>query len=317
MPLVPGLRTPYARVGRLVYFGRMLDKIRLFDAGQLPPDYHSNLGEGQAFFFDARCCRFLGVPYEELRARVRAGGTDEEILQWAEARGIPRSDEDCVVWNRFMMKIGWRDERTAALQQRVVNFGLVGKGIETGFDFLEVDEGRDPLRRRSWDLKPATVILVMGVAGSGKTTVGHALAQDLGWSFHDADDFHPPANVAKMSAGTPLTDEDRAPWLDAIRSAMDEMLRRDESGVFTCSALKRPYRERLFAGGPPGKRLVYLRGSRELLWKRISSRQNHFMKPELLDSQLAALEEPSEALTFDIAPPPEQLVAQIRRGLEL
>ena len=121
MPHVSGLRSCYAKVGRLVYFGRMLDKIRLNAAGRLPADYVTNLGEGQSFFFDGRCCRFLGVTYEELKARTMQGGTDEEILAWVESRGPRRCDDDCLIWNRFMSKIGWRDERAcaAAIDRRV------------------------------------------------------------------------------------------------------------------------------------------------------------------------------------------------------
>src|ERR1043165_2801958 len=103
MPYVPALRSPYAKVGRLVYFGRMLDKIRLHAAGKLPADYVKSLSEG----LDGRCCRFLGVPYAALAAPTLAGGPDEELLAWAHARGTPRADEDCYVWNRFLTKLGW------------------------------------------------------------------------------------------------------------------------------------------------------------------------------------------------------------------
>jgi gluconokinase len=151
MPAVPGLRSCYAKVGRLVYFGRMCDKIRLHAAGQLPPAYVANLGEARPIFFDARTAKFLGLPFDEIRKRVLAGGTDEEILAWAERRGTPRSDDDCIVWNRFMAKLGWRDDRSAPLQQRIVEFGLAGKPIETIFDLIEFDEGRDPVRDRAWE----------------------------------------------------------------------------------------------------------------------------------------------------------------------
>lgn len=160
------------------------------------------------------------------------------------------------------------------------------------------------------------VILIMGVAGSGKTTVGELLARELGWRFDDADSFHPPANVAKMSAGTPLTDEDRQPWLIAIRRHIDGCLERGEGAVVTCSALKESYRK-ILLGDDPRVKLVHLQGSRELLWARISSRQNHFMKPAMLDSQLATLEEPTNALTLDIAPEPSELVNAIRRAYDL
>jgi hypothetical protein len=151
MPAVPDLRSPYVKVGRIVYFGRMLDKIRLHAAGRLPAEYVTNLGESRPIFFDARCCLFLGVSHEDLRARVIAGGTDEEILAWAEARGTRRTDEDCIVWNRFMAKLGWRDDRSALLRVRVVEFGLAAHPIETIFDLLEFDEGRDPVANRAWE----------------------------------------------------------------------------------------------------------------------------------------------------------------------
>lgn len=146
---IPGLRSCYARVGRLVYFGRMLDKIRLHASGKLPADYHANIGVG----FDGRCCAFLGVNYEDLKARVLKGGTDEEILAWAHDRGGNRIDDQCNIWNRFMMKVGWRDDRTPILKERIALYGLTGKPIETFFDLNEFDEGRDPVANRSWELR--------------------------------------------------------------------------------------------------------------------------------------------------------------------
>lgn len=151
MPHVPGLRSCYAKVGRLVYFGRMLDKIRLHASGQLPADYVANLGDDQFAVFDGRCCRFLGVPYAELRERALAGGTDDEILTWAHGRGRERSDEECHVWNRFLVKLGWRDERSAVLPERIRAAGLEGRPIETIVDHIEFDEGRDPVSTRAWD----------------------------------------------------------------------------------------------------------------------------------------------------------------------
>ncbi len=152
MPAVPGLRSPFAKVGRLVYFGRLLDKIRLHAASKLPADYHANLGIG----FDARTCTFLGIAYDALKTRTLAGGTDDEILAWAHATGTPRNDDECNIWCRFMMKIGWRDDRSAILRQRVVEYGLDGKGftIETFFDLNEFDEGRDPVAGRFWENPP-------------------------------------------------------------------------------------------------------------------------------------------------------------------
>jgi hypothetical protein len=147
MPAVPGLRSNYAKVGRLVYVGRMFDKIRLHAAGSLPADYHANLGAG----FDARACSFLRVSHAEVRQRVLAGGSDEEVLAWCEAQGGRRSDEECLWWNSFMMKRGWRDEATPILRQRIVEFGLAGRPIETMFDLNECDEGRDPMGDRAWE----------------------------------------------------------------------------------------------------------------------------------------------------------------------
>ena len=146
MPAVPALRSCYSRVGRLVYFGRMLDKIRLNQAGVLPSDYRGNLGIG----FDGRCCTFLQVKYTDLVERVTKGGSDEEILAWCEEQGGVHSDNDCMIWNRFMMKIGWRDDRTVVLQQRIKEYGLVGQPIETFFDLNDFDEGRDPVATQAW-----------------------------------------------------------------------------------------------------------------------------------------------------------------------
>lgn len=131
----------------------------------------------------------------------------------------------------------------------------------------------------------------MGVSGCGKTTIGEALARRLGWSFADADSFHPPANIAKMSAGQPLDDDDRAPWLAAIAAWIDQRRGGSDSAVVTCSALKRRYRA-VIVGGRPEVRLVYLDGSRELIAKRLAGRHEHFMPGALLDSQFAALEPP-------------------------
>ncbi len=148
---VSGLRSCYAKIGRLIYFGRMLDKIRLHAAGQLPKDYQENLGEPHQFTLDGRCCRFLGVPYSEVKSRVLAGEADEAVLAWAHAHGPPRTDEEWHVWNRFIAKLGWRDERSHVLPQRIQESGLAGKPIETLIDHIEFDEGRDPVADRAWE----------------------------------------------------------------------------------------------------------------------------------------------------------------------
>jgi gluconokinase len=136
------------------------------------------------------------------------------------------------------------------------------------------------------------IVIVAGVAGSGKTTVGALLAGRLHWQFADADTFHPEANVAKMRAGVPLTDADREPWLHAITDWMDERIAAGQSVVVTCSALKRAYRDRLLTGRPAAT-MVFLQVSREVLERRLLSRPGHFFPEKLLDSQLAALEPPA------------------------
>ena len=151
MPHVPGLRSCYSKVGRLVYFGRMLDKIRLHAVGKLPAEYVANLGDAQFYVLDGRCCRFLGVAYADLKARTLAGGSDEDILAWVRTHGIARTDEECHMFNRFIVKLGWRDERSAVLPQRIRDSGLEGKVIETIIDHIEYDEGRDPVTDRAWD----------------------------------------------------------------------------------------------------------------------------------------------------------------------
>lgn len=314
MPYVPGLRSSYSRVSRLVYVGRMLDKIRLHAAGRLPADYHPNLGRG----FDARACTFLGVTYDWLREEVikQPSASDVELLARCHRQGGEPSDAACEQWNRFMMKIGWRDDRSSALRERILEFGLQGKPIETFFDLNDFDEGRNPVAARAWELRPASLIVIMGVAGSGKTTIGQDLARKLGWIFADADDFHPAANVAKMASGIPLDDTDRAPWLAAIRAHLLACRERDESTVVTCSALKQRYRDALLRG-IEGATLIYLKGSPELLQARIAARTDHFMKPAMLQSQLAALEEPANAVVINIAAAPDVLVGQIQNALGL
>lgn len=163
------------------------------------------------------------------------------------------------------------------------------------------------------------VAVVMGVSGSGKTTVAALLAGRLGWEFAEADDFHPPANVAKMRGGTPLDDADRMPWLRAIAAQIERWRAEHTSGIVTCSALKRRYRD-IIIGDRPGVRLVYLKGPRELILHRMAARHGHFMPVSLLDSQFADLEEPGpdeRPITVSIGDPPAVLVAEITAALGL
>src|SRR5215472_1353249 len=142
------------------------------------------------------------------------------------------------------------------------------------------------------------VILLMGVTGSGKTTVGQALAESLHWQFVDADDFHSPSNVDKMRAGIPLDDADRAPWLATLRTHIVEWLKSEANVVLGCSALKQAYRDQLVVSSDV--RLVYLKGGSELIAARLKKRHGHYMDPNLLPSQFAALEEPRDAVVIDI-----------------
>lgn len=151
MPNVPGLRSPYVKLGRIVYLGRMLDKIRLHAAGKLPADYVANLGDDRPGIFDARCCLFLGVRYADLKTHVLKGGTDDDIVAWLDQNGAKNSDGQCFIWNAFMMKRGWRDDGAAILAQRIADNQLGDKPVMTMFDFLDFDEGRDPVATRAWE----------------------------------------------------------------------------------------------------------------------------------------------------------------------
>ena len=137
----------------------------------------------------------------------------------------------------------------------------------------------------------SAVVVIMGVSGAGKSTVGKRLAERLRWNFIEGDSLHPPENVAKMKRGQPLTDADRAPWLALVADAIDDWRRRGERGIITCSALKRSYRRQII-GDRRDVRLVYLEGTREFIARRLAARQGHFMPPTLLDSQFATLEPP-------------------------
>ena len=157
-----------------------------------------------------------------------------------------------------------------------------------------------------------TIAVMMGVSGSGKTTVGEALAKRLGWDFQEGDELHPPANIAKMNAGIPLTDADRAPWLTRVEAWINGELRQGRSGVITCSALKRAYRDQI-VGGRADVRLVFLKGDHNLIADRIAHRHGHFMPASLLDSQFEALEAPGaseHAIEIDISQPLESNVAK-------
>lgn len=160
------------------------------------------------------------------------------------------------------------------------------------------------------------IVIVMGVAGSGKTTIGRLLAEEIGCHYYDGDDFHPASSIEKMANGVPLTDEDREPWLASLRSLIDNHIQQGKHAVIACSALKRSYRERL------GSQLdmvqfVFLKGNYDTIWERLRKRKDHFMKPELLRSQFDALEEPTEdVLVRDVEDDPEEIVASILKSLK-
>ena len=159
------------------------------------------------------------------------------------------------------------------------------------------------------------VILLMGVTGSGKTHIGKLLAVQLQWPFYDGDDYHPSENVGKMRSGIPLDDDDREPWLLTLADLIAGAVDRNDSAVFACSALKEAYREVLMCR--PEVRLVHLKGSVELIHERLGIRVHRYMPASLLDSQFATLEDPSNAVIVDIAPPPAAIVSEIRRKLEV
>jgi gluconokinase len=164
-------------------------------------------------------------------------------------------------------------------------------------------------------VKRPLILIFMGVSGSGKTKVAKLFAEKTGAVFYEGDDFHPPANIAKMREGIPLTDEDRAQWLQALREVIVRSLVRNELAAVTCSALKAKYREQL-EGGDARVRFVFLTGSQELIEERLKRRSGHFMPPTLLASQFATLEPPSDALTFSCEKTPEQIVSELVHTLE-
>jgi gluconokinase len=167
--------------------------------------------------------------------------------------------------------------------------------------------------------KTPCALIVMGVSGSGKSTIGETLAQRLRWTFEDGDRFHPAANVAKMSAGHPLTDEDRWPWLQAIADEIDRVCKADKRAVIACSALKRAYRD-ILVHGRDDVRIVFLDGTQDLIASRLAARKGHFMPPGLLASQFRTLEPPADnenPITVSIDATVETIVDDIVRQLRL
>jgi len=158
------------------------------------------------------------------------------------------------------------------------------------------------------------ILIVMGVAGAGKTTVARLLAEELSWSFRDADEFHSASNIEKMSCAIALEDADRTPWLAAMRAAVETWLREDTNAVLTCSCLKAAFRQTLVVD-PARVRFVYLKGSFDLIEARLRQRTHHFLQAQLLQSQFAILEEPQDAIIADVSDPPAVIVTKIRKAL--
>ena len=162
------------------------------------------------------------------------------------------------------------------------------------------------------------IVIVFGVSGAGKTTIGKLLAQELGWHFYEADNFHSHANIEKMHRGVPLNDEDRWPWVESLRQLIERALEAGENAVLACSALKRAYRERLHVSEEV--KFVFLRGEYAVIEKQLRRRRGHFMNPELLRSQFADLEEPKpdeDVVTVELGRSPEELVKEIKTKLGL
>lgn len=209
----------------------------------------------------------------------------------------------------------------ARLEQRIRRIvGVVECGLFIGrahMAFIADAEGVRRLDSANVHRGGPPILVIMGVSGAGKTTVAQILADRLGWPFEEGDALHPPANVAKMHAGQPLTDEDRRPWLERVAAWIDERRATRQPGIITCSALKRDYR-RVIIGNRPEARLVYLRGGHDLLARHLAGRQGHFMPASLLQSQIDTLEEPSpdeDALIVDIDRPSADLAQDVIRLL--
>lgn len=157
------------------------------------------------------------------------------------------------------------------------------------------------------------MLIIIGVAGAGKTTIGKLLAQKLGWKFYDADDFHPPKNIRKIKEGIPLTDSDRWPWLASLRELIEKM---PGPSVIACSAIKKSYRDYLSEGNKDIE-FVFLKGSKGVILHRLADREGHFTGPDILDSQFRDLEEPRDALTEEVTEEPESIVSDIIKMLNL
>jgi ribose 5-phosphate isomerase A len=231
--------------------------------------------------------------------------------------GVPFvTDGNCILDCDF-----GRIDDPARLEERIKRIvGVVESGLFVGRAdpvFVADAAGVRRLDSASRHRGNPPILVMMGVSGSGKSTIAEELSARLGWPFEEGDSLHPESNVAKMHAGIPLTDADRLPWLEHVAAWIDQQRAKKQPGIITCSALKRTYRE-IVIGDRPEVRLVYLRGGRDLIAEHLTGRHGHFMPPELLRSQIDTLEEPDpseDPLTVDVGPPPAQVADEIIRLL--
>ncbi len=308
MPRLLGLRSPYATVAGLVAVGRTLDKIRLHACGSLPADYVPNLGDSHPDTLDGRVCRYLGVSYAALTRRALEAGCDEEVIAWARGCGHPRRPAEDSAWNRTLLTLRTNDEiHTRLLKDNRSNEVLANTDLPW-FAQIDRDEERCDLGGVDKPLRSVERLIVMGVSGCGKSTTGRALAAHLGWQFLDADDYHPPANRAKMASGLALDDQDRAGWLQSLARALESTT--GPGVVLACSALKARYRM-ILAPDLGLTRFIHLAGTLEELQARVERRTEHFMPASLLPSQLATLELPEAALTLPVTVPVATAVNRI------
>ncbi len=286
--------------------GRLMDEA---------PNVYTEIG---AVLYDIRAAaaggpellRSLPGPDPVRQGRLRAGGVPVLLAGAGDGRrvlrllpGLPRLLE--ALWHRP----AGRRAAEALLRERAPD--------PPGHAQQRLAGGVGVRRQRRAPLAHTRMIVILiGVSGAGKSTVGELLAADLGWSFYDGDRLHPLANIEKMRRGMPLTDEDRWPWLEALRDQIAAVAAEGRSAVVACSALKAAYRDVLLAGSG-GARIVYLKGSYALIDERLRSRDDHFFDPALLATQFEVLEEPEDAIAVDVRQPPERVAAEIRRRLGL
>jgi gluconokinase len=260
---------------------------------------------------------------EKMRTNVKLAGSIVVCL--SAARQSSELLANAIIASRVRKKIRVFRRQTLNAQPPTFNaeyseISQESKNSGSGFLTRKVKKLRFHKRSKKWGVRirktKTMVVVIFGVAGAGKTTIGEALARELGWKFCDADDFHPQSSVEKMRSGVPLTDKDRQPWLEKLRELITGLLTANEEMVLACSALKKKYRDRLNVSDQV--KFVFLRGDREQIAEQLGQRRGHFMNPDLLESQLADLEEPSpseKAIVVELGKKPAELVEEIRASL--